>query len=66
MEHELRLATYGHRAGGQDDGSLQKTPSNEAKGILKTVKIVFSTKRERILQQLGQAAFGLQIALFWG
>ena len=31
MEHELQLATYGHRAGGQDDGSLKKTPSNYEK-----------------------------------
>ena len=26
MEHELRLATYQQRAGGQDDGSLNKLP----------------------------------------
>ena len=26
MEHELRLATHQQRAGGQDDGSLNKLP----------------------------------------
>ena len=26
MEHELRLATHQQRAGGQDDGSLDKLP----------------------------------------
>ena len=26
MEHKLRLATYRHRAGGQDDVSLNKLP----------------------------------------
>ena len=35
MEHELRLATYQQRAGGQDDGSLNKFPQmipNEISG----------------------------------
>ena len=26
MEHELQLPTYGHRAGGQNDGSLKQLP----------------------------------------
>ena len=29
MEHELRLATHQQRAGGQDDGSLNKLPQNK-------------------------------------
>ena len=29
MERELRLATYGHRAGDQDDASLNKLPQTK-------------------------------------
>ena len=47
MEHELRLATYGHRAGGQDDVSLNKLPqitscATQEKGSIPTAWIGIS------------------------